>query len=101
MATKVTFHPLARSDLFALYSFIEERSGVSRAGGYLERIEALCGSLGEFPDRGLARDDLGAGIRTIALERRVLTVYRLAADQVVILRVLYAGRDYSAEDVPT
>lgn len=100
MALRVAFHPLARTDLFDLYSYIEDRSGARRAGGYLDRIEALCGSLGDLPDRGVARDDLGAGLRTIALERRVLIVYRLGADQVEILRVLYAGRDYDTEDLP-
>jgi toxin ParE1/3/4 len=100
VAHEVTFHRLARDDLFHLYSYIEERSGAQVAGGYLERIEALCTSLASFPERGVDRSDLAPHVRTMALERRVLVVYRTASDKVEILRILYAGRDLATEDVP-
>ncbi len=100
MSRKLAIHPLARDDLFDLYSYIEDRSGPARAGGYIARIETLCGHLASLPDRGTDRSDLGAGIRTVALERRTLIVYRTLTDEVEILRVLYGGRDFSADDVP-
>ena len=53
-----------------------------------------------MPDRGKPRDDLAPGIRTVAIERRMLVVYRSSAEAVTVLRVMYAGRDYSAEDLP-
>lgn len=99
MTHKVSFHRLARKDLFDLYDYVEGQSGTKTAGDYLERIEALCGRLSALPERGKDRSDLGAGIRTVALERRVLVVYRTAANEVEILRVLYAGRDFTADDV--
>ena len=34
------------------------------------------------------------------MERRVLVVFRVLRDAVVILRVLYAGQDFKAEDIP-
>ena len=100
MAHEVTIHPLARSDLFDLYAYIEERSGPIRAGSYIDRIKALLDRLSDFPERGTPRTDLGAGVRTISLERRVLIVYRPSADQVVILRVIYAGLNFDADDIP-
>ena len=100
VAHKVTVHPFARADLFDLYSYIETQSGRSRAGDYVDRIEALCATLADFPKRGIARDDLGGDIRTIAMERRILIVYQPTADQVTVLRVLYAGRDFGADDLP-
>ncbi|WP_246675417.1 type II toxin-antitoxin system RelE/ParE family toxin [Mesorhizobium sp. B2-3-4] len=49
MTHKVVFRPLARSDLFAIYSYIEKESGAARAGGYIERIEAACMALSYLP----------------------------------------------------
>jgi toxin ParE1/3/4 len=95
----VSIHPLARADLFDLYRYIEEQSGPVRAGGYIERIEQACRSLGEFPHRGTAREDIGSGIRTTSIERRVLIAVRILAEEVVILRVLYAGRNFGAEEI--
>lgn len=100
MAHKLTFHPLARTDLFDLYRYIEEQAGSVRAGGYLDRIENLCANLSAMPERGTDRRDLGVGIRTIALERRLLVVYRTSPAAVEVLRILYAGRDFSGDDLP-
>jgi toxin ParE1/3/4 len=96
----VTYHPLAEADLFGLYEYIEERSGAVRAGGYIDRIEALCANLASLPDRGAPRDDLAPGICTLAMERRIIVIYRVTEDAVVILRVLDAGRDFGIEDLP-
>ena len=100
MAYSVRFHPLARSDLFDLYHYIEGHSGPERAGIYLARIERLCTSLIDFPERTVPRDDLLPGLRTVALERRVVVALTVTDTVVTILRVLYAGRDLSAGDVP-
>ena len=49
MTHKVSFHRLARKDLFDLYDYVEGQSGTKTAGDYLERIEALCGRLSAYP----------------------------------------------------
>ena len=100
MAYSVRFHPLARSDLFALYRYIDGQSGPERAGAYLARIERLCADLSEFPERAVPRNDLLPGLRTVALERRVVVALTVTDTVVTILRVLYAGRDLSARDIP-
>lgn len=97
MAVEVRFRPLARADLFNLYDYIARHSGRERAGAYIDRIEAACMALANFPERGTRRDnDLGAGLRTIGFERRITVVFRVEADAVHILRVLYGGRDVAA-----
>ena len=101
MAHRLSYNTLARSDLFNLYSYIEERNGSAIAGSYLARIEGLCASLETMPARGVDRSALGRGLRTVALERRVQVVYRMTTDTVEILRVLYAGRDFGPDDLPT
>ncbi|GJE79723.1 type II toxin-antitoxin system RelE/ParE family toxin [Methylorubrum thiocyanatum] len=100
MAHDLVFHRLARADLFEIYDYIEERSGAARAGGFLDRIEAACRGLTEFPGKGTPRDDVSAGLRTWALERRVLIAYRMTPGHIEILRVLYAGRDFRADEIP-
>ncbi|GJE60348.1 type II toxin-antitoxin system RelE/ParE family toxin [Methylobacterium trifolii] len=100
MTHEVRIHPAARTDLFDLYRYIEERSGLERAGGYVARIERTCRGLADFPERGVPRGDLAPGIRTLSMERRIVLVFRIAPAVVTSLRVLYAGRDFGVDDVP-
>lgn len=76
MACELAFNRLARADLFGIYDYIDERSGSARAGGFLDRIEAACRGLTAFPEKGSPRDDIAAGLRTWAMERRILIVDR-------------------------
>lgn len=48
--------------------------------------------LGTFPDAGRKLPALGRGMRLLGFERRVAIVYRRTGDRVIVLRVLYAGR---------
>ena len=84
----------ARADLLGLYELILAAGGAERAGGYLGRIQQRCLSLGEFPLSGRARPDVGPGIRSLGFERRVLLAYRVSDERVLILRILYAGREF-------
>jgi toxin ParE1/3/4 len=94
MAHKVTFRPQAEADLMALYDYIAAEAGLSVAGGYLDRIEAACMALAEFPARGTPRDDILPGLRTIAFERRVTIAYRVLKTRVEIVAIAYGGRDF-------
>ena len=96
MTHKIVFRPAAQADLFAIYDYIENDSGNRRAGDYVDRIEAACMALSTFPERGTVRDTVGPGVRIVGFERRVSIVFRVDGDTVVILRVLYGGRDYPA-----
>lgn len=93
---KVLFRPAAQADLFAIYDYIERDSGASRAGGYIDRIEAACMALATFPARGTVREAIGPGVRVVGFERRASILFRVTGDTVLILRVLYGGQDYPA-----
>ncbi len=97
---EIVFHRLARADLFDIYDYIAQQSGPVRAGGYLGRIEAACYGLKDFPEKGVLRHDIATGVRTWAIERRTLIVYRLPEGQVEILRILYGGREFQAGQMP-
>jgi toxin ParE1/3/4 len=91
---KVSFRPRAEADLFDLYRYIAEESGVPVAGNYIARIEEACLALETFPQRGTRRDDVRPGLRTIGFERRATIVFRVDKGEVVIVRIFYGGQDY-------
>jgi toxin ParE1/3/4 len=93
MKRKVIFAPEARDDLFALYSYIAERSGTARAFGYIGRIERYCLGFDVAGERGSRRDDLRPGLRIVGFERRVTIAFHVEPGTVTIDRIFYAGRD--------
>ena len=94
MKYRVSFRPRAKADLIALYDYISEEAGYVIAGEYIDRIEDACLSLIEFPKRGMQRDDISPGMRTIGFERRATIAFRVFKDEVVIIRIFYGGRNY-------
>jgi toxin ParE1/3/4 len=91
---ELRFRKRARAELFALYEFIADEACDEIAGGCIARIEEACLSLTTFPLRGMRRDDLAPGLRTIGFERRALIAFRVGKDAVTIVRILYGGRDF-------
>ena len=67
-----------------------------RAEAYIGRIEKACMSLAMFPERGLRRDDLAPGLRTIGFERRVTIAFRVLDQIVEIVAIAYGGRDFES-----
>jgi toxin ParE1/3/4 len=83
----------ALADIEAIHDFIE-RDSPANARRFVQRVEAFCLSLGDFPERGTKREDLGAGIRVLGFKRRVTIIMAVSAETVEVLRVLYGGRDF-------
>ncbi|WP_342360017.1 type II toxin-antitoxin system RelE/ParE family toxin [Terrarubrum flagellatum] len=96
MAHKVYFRPQAEADMFALYEYIAEQAGLTIAQGYIDRIEAACLALADFPERGTRRDDLLPGLRTIGFERRATIAFRVLKTRVEIVTIAYGGRDFES-----
>jgi toxin ParE1/3/4 len=97
VARSVTFRPEAEADLLSLYHYIAEASGPITAGSYIDRIETACLSLATFPNRGVKRDDIVPGLRTLTLERRLTIAYRVHRTEVEIVTIAYAGRDFERD----
>ena len=93
MSSRVLFRPQARQDLLALHLYVAQHASLRIANDYIDRIEAACFALRDFPRRGVARDDLAPGIRTIPLEGRILIAYRVEDRALRIMRVISAGLD--------
>jgi toxin ParE1/3/4 len=100
VAREVVFAPEARDDLRQIYRYVAAQAGAVRALGFTERIISYCEGFAMFPERGTQRDDLRPGLRIIGFERRVTIAFHLAAENIVIDRVLYSGRDLSSAFEP-
>lgn len=86
----------AIADLKDIADWIGDRVDEDVGEAYVRRIEAHCHRLSDFPRRGRPRDEFGPGVRSIAFERRATILYRIGDDEVIILSVLYAGREQRA-----
>lgn len=92
----VSFRPAADTELIELYDYIATEAGSAIAAGCVDRIERVCLAFQSFPFRGKLRAGAGPGIRTLAFERRATIVYRVRRSNVLVVRVLYGGRDVEA-----
>lgn len=93
MTHSVVFAPEALADLRRLYDFIADASLPARALNYVEGLRQYCLDLGNFPERGIRRDAIRPGLRTIGYKRRVIVAFHFRNGNVVIDRLLYGGQD--------
>lgn len=97
MTRAVVYSPRAQQQLSSLYLWIAEQSGFpDRAEGYVSAIFDYCEELAAFSFRGIARDDLRPGLRTIGFRRRVVIAFAVQERTVEILGVYYGGQDYES-----
>ena len=78
--------------VFAESAKIADRAGLEVALAYTGRIEHFCREMTPFPQRGTSRNDIRPGLRTLGSERRAAIAFTAKGDDVIILRILYAGR---------
>lgn len=96
MKRSVIFGPRAANDLIELYDYISAQGAPLTAIRYIDRLEQYCRNFDLFAERGARRDDIRPGLRIIGFERRVLIAFTVEDERVVILRLLYGGRDLTA-----
>lgn len=92
MIYKVSFSALAEEDVIGIYEFIAKDSP-SRALSFIRRLREQCETLKTMAARGPQRESLGPGVRIMVFERRVTAAYHIKNEQVVILRLFYAGQN--------
>ena len=85
----------AIADISALGRWIAERAGSEIADAYVSRVEAVCYRLADFPSRGTPRFGISAGLRSVTFERRVIIAYQIENEEVQIVRVIPAARDFA------
>jgi toxin ParE1/3/4 len=91
---QLRYHPVALEQLDTLWDYIAAARSPEVAEGYLSSIFEFCDGLNDFPSRGVARDDLRPGLRTIGFRRRAVIAFVLTETAVEIVGFYYGGRDY-------
>ncbi|MGL4490448.1 MAG: type II toxin-antitoxin system RelE/ParE family toxin [Rhizobiaceae bacterium] len=87
----------ALEDIKDIFDWIvKETNHHSAAEQFINRIYDRCESIGEFPLKGIARDDLKLGIRVLNFERKAVIAYRLLTGEIEVTNIFYGGRDWEA-----
>lgn len=94
-ARRVVYAESYFQDLRSILHCLAETTSPDTAIGIVDRIETFAARLDMAAERGIARNDLGAGVRAIPFERAILIVV-VEDDKVTVARVFYGGRDWEA-----
>lgn len=81
----------AENDLIDIW-FAVARGSPGEADRFVRRLNDRISSLREYPDRGVARPDIGLDARML-VEGNYLILYRVASRDVDIVRVVHGARD--------
>ena len=93
MSRIVRLSDAAWNDVAELLDFLVPSAGEVAARSYVDRLIGYCAGFSTFPERGTRRDDISPGLRTVGYRRQATIAFRVEADRVIILRILYGGRD--------
>ena len=93
---KVSFSPAARDDLMEIAVYIAQ-DNPTRALTFVDELEDRCIGLGNAPDIGTARPELGKDIRLLP-HGRYLIFYRKAHGGLRIERIMHSARDVGDDD---
>jgi toxin ParE1/3/4 len=80
----------ADEDLIAIWLHIAQNSPAA-ADRVLDAIERRWQQLAQHPYSGIARDDIGTGIRHL-VAGQYLTLYRVSGSAIEIIRILHGRR---------
>lgn len=83
--------PDAENDLDEIWLYIAQDSPTN-ADRFLDRIQERCWALADFPNMGVSRDELRAGLRSQSIGNYLIFYFPLE-DGVDIVRVLHGSRD--------
>jgi toxin ParE1/3/4 len=87
----VSFSHRARADLLEIWSYIAAANVVA-ADRIADRIVTRCRMLEQHPEMGRARPDVGAGARSIVIDRWI-AFYRVLDDRTQVVRIVDGRRD--------
>jgi len=87
----------AERDLAHIYRFVRRKSASgSVARTYVARIRTFLDGFESFPERGSLRDHVRPGLRIVGFEHRVSVAFVVESENIVILRILYAGQQFQS-----
>lgn len=94
---RVVRRPKFLDDLYKAYEWIASDSERA-AERLLDRVDATVERLQQYPMIGTSRDSLAPGVRSIrARPFRHLIFYRVANDELILIRMLHGARRLEAQ----
>src|SRR3954453_1551794 len=84
--------PEALEDVDRLWDYYAATAGRTTADRVLREVARIVATIDDFPFAGRSRDDIRAGLRSLAASPRVV-FYRLKGDRPEIVRVLDGRQD--------
>lgn len=96
---RLTVKPEAQADIDDIRLCTRERWGAEQRRRYGFHIKQAVRSLLDYPERGMSRDDLSPGCRSLVVERHVV-FYRIAGEQIIVGRVLHGSQDPAGKVTP-
>ena len=91
---RVTRRPQAEADILEIWDYIAEDSMVE-ADLWVDSLDEKLGLWATQPMIGRARDELAAGVRSLAFGR-YLVFFEPLSDGIDVVRVLHGSRDIDA-----
>ncbi|WP_350223813.1 type II toxin-antitoxin system RelE/ParE family toxin [Rhizobium sp. CNPSo 4039] len=92
----VEYRPEAMENLLEIAANVLDLSqNIRTTEGYIGRIYARCEKIGNAPFGGVARDDLGPGIRMAVFEKSIVILYVIVENTVWITNIFFGSRDYA------
>ena len=86
--------PQAEMDLDQIWLYIaKESQSIERAERFLDRFTTFFSRLARNPYLGRQRDDLRPGYRSFPIGSYVVFYRLVAAEEILVLRVIHAKRD--------
>ena len=95
---EVRLSRFAQRDLLEIWFHIAADKGPATADHWIDRIEARCRQLAEFPELGPPRPDIAGDARLLVIARW-LALYEITKGGVRIMRVVDAARDLGELDL--
>ncbi len=83
--------PQARRDIAEILDGLEERSPKA-ADRLASAINARCQAIGQFPEMGRTRDELGPGLRSVNIQNYLL-FDQIVGTEIRVMRVIHGRRN--------
>jgi toxin ParE1/3/4 len=95
---EVRLSQLAQRDLLDIWFRIAADKGPDTADHWIDRIEARCRQLAEFPESGPPRSDIAGDARMLVIARW-LALYAITKGGIRIMRIVDAARNLGELDL--
>jgi toxin ParE1/3/4 len=93
---ELVYRPLAREDLAEIFWNRAGLEGFASAHALVSAIQDRCEGLTTFSERGTPRPEIGPDVRSVPFRRKAVIAYLVRPEAVVIIGVMYGGRDLAA-----